>query len=120
MSAFRGPRRGPLVRHEDVAQTSRICGVWVTNMEVTDLQGQSWPAAWKRAVFAVGFAYLVAPWVQGFWEFGSVPCLAHHCLVYLGSEKAGYCPPIASLMLSLLLSLLCLGEPTKKETAMLE
>ncbi len=27
-------------------------------MEVTDLQGQSWPAAWKRAVFAVGFPHL--------------------------------------------------------------
>ncbi len=24
-------------------------------MQVTDLQGQSWPAVWKRAVFAVGF-----------------------------------------------------------------
>ena len=36
-------------------------------MWVTDLQGQSWPAARNRAVFAVGFAYLVAPRVQGFW-----------------------------------------------------
>ncbi len=35
-------------------------------MQVTDLQGQSWPAAWKRAVFAVGFACLVCTCGAGF------------------------------------------------------
>ena len=32
-----------------------VTDLWVTNMEVTDLQGQSWSAAWKRAGFGVGF-----------------------------------------------------------------